>query len=30
MFFRAENPPFGTTITYYLRDDAGTEVTLSH
>lgn len=28
MFFRAENPPYGATITYYLRADAGKEVTL--
>ena len=28
MFFRGENPPFGTMITYYLRDDLG-DVTLS-
>jgi hypothetical protein len=28
MFFRAENPPFGTTITYYLRNKAGAEVSL--
>ena len=29
MFFRAENPPFGTTISYYLRDTAGAEVSLA-
>jgi photosystem II stability/assembly factor-like uncharacterized protein len=29
MFFRAENPPFGTTITYYLRENAGHDVTLT-
>jgi photosystem II stability/assembly factor-like uncharacterized protein len=29
MFFRAENPAFGTVITYYLREAAGNEVTLS-
>ena len=28
MFFRADNPPFGTTVTYYLRDNAGAEVSL--
>ena len=28
MFFRAENPPYGTTITYYLGSDVGKEVTL--
>ncbi len=28
MFFRAENPPFGTMITYYLRSDEGQDVTL--
>jgi hypothetical protein len=29
MFFRAENPPFGSAITYYLRETAGKEVTLT-
>jgi photosystem II stability/assembly factor-like uncharacterized protein len=29
MFFRAENPPFGTTISYYLRENVGAEVTLT-
>lgn len=29
MFFRAENPPFGTAITYYLRENAGHDVTLN-
>jgi hypothetical protein len=29
MFFRGENPPFGTTITYYLRENAGQDVTLT-
>jgi hypothetical protein len=29
MFFRAENPPYGTVITYYLRENAGQEVTLT-
>jgi len=29
MFFRAENPPFGTTITYYLRDSAGADATIT-
>jgi hypothetical protein len=29
MFFRAENPPKGTTITYYLRENAGHDVTLN-
>lgn len=29
MFFRAENPPYGTTITYYLGSDAGKEVSLA-
>ena len=29
MFFRAENPPFGTTITYYLRENAGHDITVS-
>ncbi len=29
MFFRAENPPFGTIITYYLRQSAGQDVTLN-
>lgn len=29
MFFRAENPPFGTTITYYLRDALGTAASLT-
>jgi hypothetical protein len=29
MFFRAENPPFGTTITYYLRENVGGEATLA-
>jgi len=29
MFFRAENPPYGTVITYYLRESAGAEVTLT-
>jgi photosystem II stability/assembly factor-like uncharacterized protein len=28
MFFRADNPPFGPTITYYVRDNAGAEVSL--
>ena len=28
MFFRAENPPFGTTITYYLRESMASEVSL--
>jgi len=27
-FFRAENPPFGTAITYYLHSDSGQEVSL--
>jgi hypothetical protein len=29
MFFRAENPPFGTVITYYLRENAGQEIALN-
>jgi photosystem II stability/assembly factor-like uncharacterized protein len=29
MFFRAENPPFGTAITYFLRDPVGKDVTLN-
>src|SRR6266545_842474 len=29
MFFRAENPPYGTTITYYLRENAHQDVTLT-
>jgi photosystem II stability/assembly factor-like uncharacterized protein len=29
MFFRAENPPYGTVITYYLRDNIGRDVALS-
>ena len=29
MFFRAENPAYGTVITYYLREAAGNEVTFS-
>ncbi|HEY0006321.1 MAG TPA: hypothetical protein VGB17_16185 [Pyrinomonadaceae bacterium] len=29
MFFRAENPPYGTMITYYLRENAGQSVTLT-
>jgi photosystem II stability/assembly factor-like uncharacterized protein len=29
MFFRAENPPFGTVITYYIRDKVAGEVTLT-
>lgn len=29
MFFRAENPPYGTAITYYLRESVGAEVTLT-
>jgi len=29
MFFRAENPPYGTTITYYLGENAARDVTLS-
>ncbi|HEV7797930.1 MAG TPA: hypothetical protein VGO73_07235 [Pyrinomonadaceae bacterium] len=29
MFFRAENPPFGTAVTYYLRDNVGQDVTLT-
>lgn len=29
MFFRAENPPYGTVITYYLRENVGQEVTLA-
>jgi photosystem II stability/assembly factor-like uncharacterized protein len=28
LFFRGENPPFGTPFTYYLREDAGGEVRL--
>jgi photosystem II stability/assembly factor-like uncharacterized protein len=28
MFFRAENPPYGTTITYYLRENASGDVSL--
>jgi photosystem II stability/assembly factor-like uncharacterized protein len=28
-FFRAENPAYGTVITYYLREAAGSEVTLT-
>jgi hypothetical protein len=29
MFFRGENPPYGTMITYYLGENAGREVALS-
>ncbi len=29
MFFRAENPPYGSVITYYLRTDVGNEVTVT-
>ncbi len=29
MFFRAENPPYGTVITYYLRETYGPEVSIS-
>ena len=29
MVFRAENPAFGTTITYYLRDSAGADATIT-
>lgn len=29
MFFRAENPPYGTVITYYLKESAGATVTLT-
>ncbi|HUS11949.1 MAG TPA: hypothetical protein VMZ30_15900 [Pyrinomonadaceae bacterium] len=29
MFYRAENPPFGTTITYYLRQNVGHDVTIT-
>jgi photosystem II stability/assembly factor-like uncharacterized protein len=29
MFFRADNPPFGTAIWYYLAEDAGTDVRLT-
>lgn len=29
MFFRAENPPYGTVITYYLRENASQDVTLA-
>ncbi|MFQ5742823.1 MAG: hypothetical protein ACE5HV_04455 [Acidobacteriota bacterium] len=29
MFFRADNPPPGTTITYYLRDDLGGDVQIA-
>ena len=29
MFFRAENPPFGTMITYYVSTDLGREVPIS-
>lgn len=29
MFFRAENPAYGATITYYLRENAGADVTLT-
>ena len=29
MFFRAENPPYGTMISYYVRDDLGGEVQLT-
>jgi hypothetical protein len=29
MFFRAQNPPFGTTITYYLRTAVGQDVKLT-
>jgi photosystem II stability/assembly factor-like uncharacterized protein len=29
MFFRAENPPFGTTMTYYLRENVGHDVTIT-
>jgi photosystem II stability/assembly factor-like uncharacterized protein len=28
-FFRVANPPYGTTITYYLREDQGRDVTLT-
>ncbi len=28
-FFRAANPPYGTAITYYLRDDLGHDATLT-
>jgi hypothetical protein len=29
MFFRADNPPFGTAISYYLREDAGGEISIT-
>jgi photosystem II stability/assembly factor-like uncharacterized protein len=29
LFFRAENPPYGTPVTYYLREAAGGEVRLT-
>jgi hypothetical protein len=29
MFFRAENPLFGTVITYYLRENTGADATLT-
>jgi photosystem II stability/assembly factor-like uncharacterized protein len=29
MFFRAENPPYGTVITYYLKTNVGNDVTLT-
>jgi photosystem II stability/assembly factor-like uncharacterized protein len=29
MFFRAENPPFGTILTYYLRQNATAEATIT-
>jgi hypothetical protein len=29
MFFRAENPPFGTTLTYYLKNDVAANVSLA-
>ena len=29
MFFRAENPPYGTMISYYLGENAGRDVTLT-
>ena len=29
MFFRADNPPYGTMITYYLKESAGESVTLA-
>jgi len=29
MFFRAENPPFGTVLNYYLRQNAGADATIT-